>query len=229
MAVSGNHYAGVGQVRSLLGGLLLAAAAWAGAASAAVEVPVIENAGYGLCVSEANYAMTLGRMVMVFKRPRAEVEDDPNLPPYLRDMAADFFQDQAAGRAKTYVHFAMRRFQDCLAAQKVRIEADSMQTFACLARMDIPYFFFVLQRMGETKEAATARIESSLAAWHYPDGLVGLVAEPAWGLRDEDELKTMQAFLFNSCLLPPEQVSHYYGVTPPREVMPGAASGSGRK
>lgn len=198
------------------------AAAWAGGASAGVEVPLIENAGYGYCVSEANYAMSLGRMVTVFKRPQAEVEQDPNLPPYMRDLAAEYFQDLASGRAKTYVHFALRRFQECLASQKLKVEADDLQTFACLARMDIPYFFFVFQRMGESKANAIARIESSLQAWHYPDGLVAVVADPAWGLQSEDELKAMQAFLFNSCLLPPEQVSHYYGVSPPPGVMPGA-------
>lgn len=202
-------------VRKLLGGLLLAAMAMT-AGAAEVEVPVIENAGYTFCVNEAIDALWVGRLPIVFGRTREQLQGDPSLPPYLRGMVADFFADQAAGRAPTHAHFALHRFRDCLGRQQMALDQiPEEQTFACLARMDIPFFYFVLRRSGETREAATVRIQSTLAGWNYPQGLVALLAEPSWNLGSEPELRELQGFLFNSCMLPPAMVSAYYGMTPP--------------
>lgn len=203
----------------------LLAAAWSAVAPAAeVEVPVIENAGYAFCVGEANDAMAVGRMASVFKRSRAQIDADPAISPYQRGIAADFFREEAEGRANTYVHFGLRRFRDCLGVQKVRLEVDDFTLFACLTRMDIPYFFQVLKRAGEPLATAAPRVEGALEGWHYPDGLVALLAEPAWALQQERDIRDMQAFLFSSCLLPPEQVSSYYGITLPPDGKAGKPS-----
>lgn len=218
-------------MRKLLVGLLLAAA-WSGVALAGDELPVIEHAGYGFCAGEASDALAVGRLVMVFNRSRADIEGDNSMPPYFRGLAADFFQDQAAGRAPTYAHFALHRFRDCLRVQKVPLEVGDTEAFVCLTRLDIPYFFFVLKRSGESLASTTARVKAGLANWHFPEGMVEVTAEAAWGLRDERELRDMQTFLLSSCLLPAEQVSHYYGISPPAgegqegeaATVPGAAA-----
>lgn len=220
-------------MRKLLGGLLLAAAAWSSAA-AGEELPVIENAGYSFCAGEASDALAVGRLVMVFNRSRADIDGDATMPPYFRGLAADFFQDQAAGRAPTYAHFALHRFRDCLRTQKVPLDVSDTEAFVCLTRLDIPYFFFVFRRSGESLASATARVKAGLANWHFPEGMVEVTAEAAWGLRDERELRDMQTFLLSSCLLPAEQVSNYYGISPPEgggqeggtATTPGAAAAS---
>lgn len=205
-------------MRTMWGWGLLAAAWSAVAPAAEAEVPVIENAGYAFCVGEANDAMTIGRLATVFKRSRAQIDADPVIPPYLRGIAADFFRDQAEGRASSYVHFGLHRFRDCLTVQKVRLDVDDFRLFACLTRMDIPYFFLVLKRAGEPFATATPKVEGALAGWQYPAGLVAMLAEPAWGLQSDRDTRDMQAFLLSSCLLPPEQVSNYYGIAlPPDE------------
>lgn len=207
----------------------LLAVAWSAVATAAeAEVPVIESAGYAFCVNEANDAMTVGRLATVFRRSRAQIDADPATQPYLRGIAADFFRDQAEGRASSYVHFGLHRFRDCLNVQKVRLEVNDFKLFACLTRMDIPYFFQVFKRAGEPFATAAPKVEGALAGWQYPAGLVAMLAEPAWELERDRDIRDMQAFLFSSCLLPPEQVSHYYGISPPTDEKAGPPSAGGR-
>lgn len=201
-------------MRKLWWGLLLAAMAGSGAA-AEVPVPVIENAGYTFCVNEANDAMTLGRLVMAFGRTRQQIEDDPRMTPFFRGMAADFFRDVEAGKVHNYAQFALHRFQQCLQVQKVDLHEEDLTVFACLTRMDIPYYYFALKRNGDSQAEAAERMGKALAPWHYPPGLIEALGGPAWSVKNENELKAMQIFLFNACLLPSEEVSHYYGMPPP--------------
>lgn len=197
----------------------------AGAATApAVEVPVIEHAGYTFCANEANDAMALGRMVMVFNRSRDQVSNDPSLPPYIRGMAADFFRAVDAGEVPTYAHFATTRFLQCLQTQRVPAEVPEGRAFACLTRVDIPYFYSVLRRGGEPREAAVAKLQQALAGWQYPEGLIQVLAEPSYRALKGDEVRQLQVFLLSSCLLPPEQVAHYYGAPPATEAAPAPAT-----
>lgn len=191
----------------VLGLWLVAGTGLAGAA----EVPLLESAGYTYCVNEGNDAMALGRMVAVFHRGQAELEADPKLPAYIRSMAADYFRIQAAGEAPSYAHFALRRFQACLQTQQVPLAAPPDLTFACLTRVDIPYFYFLERGAGTTREAAVAKLEKGLAGWGYPPGLIRALAEPAWLAGSMADVNQFQLFIFNSCLLPPEEVRRFYG------------------
>lgn len=209
---------------------VLALACALGAAAEEPALPVIENAGYAYCVNEANDAVAVGRLAMVFKRSQMQVETDPSLPPRVRRLAPDFFRAQAEGRAPSYVHFGLHRFRDCLAEQKVRLEVDDYRLFACLARMDLPVFFQVFKNAGETLEAATPKVQAALAGWQYPEGFLALLAPSAWALRQEREVRDMQTFLFSSCLLPPGQVNHYYHIVmpPDAKAAAGAPPGAGK-
>lgn len=210
MGVSGQGARGRhgGRVRKLLGGWLLALCA---GMACATEVPLLDDAGYNYCANEGNDAMALGRMVMVFNRTQAELEADARLPPYIRSMAGDFFRAQAAGEVPTYAHFALRRFLVCLQDQKVRLTPLPDLAFACLTRVDIPYFFFLSRGTGATREAATQQLEKGLAGWGYPPGLITALAEPAWLAASMAEVNHLQLFIFNSCLLPPDEVRRFYG------------------
>lgn len=213
--------------KALQWGLACLAAWGAGAIAApAVEVPVIEHAGYTFCANEANDAMSLGRMVMVFNRSREQVNADPSLPPYVRGMAADLFRGMDAGEFPTYAHFASRRFMACLETQKVPLEATENRAFACVTRVDIPYFFSVLKRAGESREAAIPKLQKALAGWRFPEGLVGVLAEPSWRARNMEEIRNLQLFLMSSCLLPPEEVAHFYGAPPASGNGNGAGKGA---
>lgn len=213
--------------KALQWGLACLAAWGAGAIAApAVEVPVIEHAGYTFCANEANDAMSLGRMVMVFNRSREQVSADPSLPPYVRGMAADLFRGMDAGEFPTYAHFASRRFMACLETQKVPLEATENRAFACVTRVDIPYFFSVLKRAGESREAAIPKLQKALAGWRFPEGLVGVLAEPSWRARNMEEIRNLQLFLMSSCLLPPEEVAHFYGAPPASGNGNGAGKGA---
>lgn len=196
------------RVRKLLGGWLLALCA--GLAGAA-EVPLLEHAGYNYCANEANDAMALGRMVVIFNRTQAELEEDPKLPAYIRSMATAFFRAQAAGEVPSYAHFALRRFLACLQDQQVDLRPLPDMAFACLTRVDIPYFFFLTRGTGSTRDAAITRLEQGLAGWGYPPGLVAALAEPAWLANSMADVNQLQLFVFNACLLPPEEVRRFYG------------------
>lgn len=186
-----------------------------GTAAPAATIPVIEHAGYTFCANEANDAMSLGRLVMVFKRTREQVGNDPSLPPYIRGMAADLFQSIDAGKAPTYAHFAAARFRQCLATQQVPLEVGEGAAFACVTRLDIPYYFRLMARAGESRETAVAKLQQALAGWQYPDGLIAVMAEPAFKARSGEEVRQLQVFLLSSCLLPPEQVARFYGAPAP--------------
>lgn len=207
---------------------LLAAIACTGAATAArAELPVIENAGYALCVSEANDALWVGRLAKGFGRSRAEIESDPSLPPFMRSLVADFFREEAEGRGNDYVLFGLRRFRACLATQKVRFEETDPKVYACLTRMDIPYFFQLLKQSGDTLEAATPKVQKALAGWHYPEQLVPRMAAAAWAMERIQDVHNMQAFLFNACVLPVDQVTTFYGIPATAKDRAGAGSPEG--
>lgn len=189
-----------------------------------VEVPVIENAGYSLCAHEANDALTVARMVIVSREGRAQIEANPALPPYMRSLANDFFSAQEAGKVPTYVHFAQDRFKACLHDQQVKLEVNDAHMLACLSRLDIPFYFFLMRRAGESTPSATARIERELAGWRYPPGLVAMLAEPAMAAQGISEVAELQRFLLSSCLLPAEDVRRHYGLPP----LGGGAAASGK-
>ena len=193
--------------------LVVLVAGLLGAGGARAE-SVLENAGYTFCVNDANDAMSLGRMVMVFSRSQAELEADPKLPPYIRTMAGALFQAIKAGQAPSYVHFARQRLANCLAEQKLALEVSPDQVSVCLTRVDIPYFFFLERGSGTTLEAAIPKLESGLAGWRYPEGLIRVLAEPSWRARNLADIAAFQIVIFNSCLLPPDEVSRFYGTTP---------------
>lgn len=192
-------------------GATAAAAPAGGTATPPVRIPVIEHAGYTFCANEANDAMALGRMVMVFKRTREQVSSDPSLPPYVRGMAADLFQRMDAGKTPTYAHFATERFLQCLAAQKVPLEVPEGAAFACITRLDIPYYFRLMARAGESREIAVTKLQQALAGWQYPEGLIPVMAEPSFKARNGEEVRQLQVFLLSSCLLPPDEVARFYG------------------
>lgn len=192
---------------------------------------MLENAGYGYCVNEAIDSLQVGRLHAVFGRDRAQLEADPNLSSYMRGLVGDYFSDKAAGKSPSYAHFALHRFRTCLAGQKVRLDAsygDDL-TFACLTRMDIPYFYLVLKSAGVSREVAIGRVDSSLAGWHYPAGLVALLAEPSWMVGQESELRNLQGFIFNTCMLPPDDVAQHYGGQSPAKGGAGARGKQARK
>lgn len=203
-------------------GLVLAV--WATGASG-VEVPVIENAGYTLCTREANNAMTVARMVIVSKEGRAQIEANPSLPSYMRSLANDLFRAQDEGKVTTYVHFAQDRFKSCLRDQQVKLEVNDAHMLACLSRLDIPFYFYLMQRAGESVPGATARIERDLAGWRYPPGLVAMLAGPAMAVQDINGVSELQLFLLSSCLLPAEDVRRYYGLPPLGAGAPAAGKG----
>lgn len=214
--------------KALQWGLACLAAWGAGAVAAppAVEVPVIEHAGYTFCANEANDAMSLGRMVMVFNRNREQINADPSLPPYVRGMAADLFRGLDAGEYPTYAHFASRRFQGCLETQKVPFQASEGRIFACVTRVDIPYFYSVLKRGGDSRETAVPKLQKALAGWRFPEGLIAVLAEPSWKARNMEDIRNLQLFLMSSCLLPPEEVAHFYGAPPASGNGNGAGKGA---
>lgn len=193
--------------RLLLGLWLVTGAGLAGAA----EVPTLDQAGYHYCTHEANDAMALGRMAQVFKQTQADLESDPYLPPHIRPLVPVFFQAQTAGQAPTYAHFALRHFQKCLQAQKVKLSLKPDHAFSCLTRVDIPYFYFLAHSEGVAQDVATARLEQGLSQWAYPPGLIRLLAEPAWQALTMVEMNRLQLFVFNSCLLPAAEVRRFYG------------------
>lgn len=196
---------------------------------APAAVPVIEHAGYSFCANEANDAMALGRMVMVFKRSREQITADPALPPYVRSMAADLFRDIDEGGLPTYAHFATRRFLGCLESQQVPFRPDEEQAFACLTRVDIPYFYSLLKQQGQSREAAISKLQQALAGWRYPEALIPLLAEPSWQARDLKEVRGIQLFLMSSCLLPAAEVAAFYGAPlPAAEAKAGGKGGAAR-
>ncbi|MCC2639240.1 MAG: hypothetical protein K0Q68_2959 [Moraxellaceae bacterium] len=189
----------------------LVAAVWATGAYG-VEVPVIENAGYALCAREAKDASTVGRLILVFKETRAQIEASPDISPFARRLANDFFRAQEAGKFPSYIHFAQDRFKSCLRDQKVNLEVTDLQMFVCLTRIDIPFYFYMMKQAGVPVPEAVAKVEQGLQGWHYPPGLVAKLAEPAMAARDINDVEKLQFFLLNTCLLPAAEVRGYYGV-----------------
>lgn len=177
----------------------------------AVEVPVMEYAGYLLCANEANDAMTLGRMLRMFPGSREAIAADPQLPPYLRAMAGDLFRAVDSGEAPTYAHFARSRFATCLQQQEVPLPAGDTQMLVCLTRLDIPYFFYARRLAGESIETALPRVKAELAGWEYPEGLVEALAGPSMSIEAPEQVRVLQFFLLNSCLFPAGEVGAYYG------------------
>lgn len=219
---------------AILGAAAVAGAATptgkAPAAAPAVEVPVIENAGYTFCANEGNDAMSLGRQVMVFKRTREQIDADPNVPPYVRGIAADFFRALEGGQVESYAHFATRRMLQCLDNQKVKLDMAPDRVFSCVTRLDIPYFYFVMSRAGQPREEGIRKLETGLAGWQYPSGLVAALAEPGYQARTLDDVRELQMFVLSACLLPPEQVARFYGMAPPTGApAPAPAAGAPAK
>lgn len=200
----------------------------AGKPAPAIEVPPIENAGYTFCANEANDAMSIGRQVMVFKRTREQIDADPNVPPYVRGIAADFFRLQETGALLSYAHFATRRMLQCLDGQQVKLDMPPEGVFACVTRLDIPYFYFVMSRAGQPREEAVKKLETGLVVWQYPPGLVAAMSEPSYQARTLDDVRDLQMFVLSACLLPPEQVKRFYGMPAQAGSGPATAPGVGK-
>lgn len=191
------------------------------AAAPAAAVPVIESAGYTFCANEANDAMSIGRQVMVFKRTREQIDADPNVPPYVRGIAADFFRAQDGGQLPTYAHFATTRLLQCLDKQQVKLDMPADRVFACVTRLDIPYFYFVMSRAAQPREEGIRKLETGLAGWRYPPGLIPALAEPGYQTQTLDDVRDLQLFVLSACLLPPDQVSRFYGMPAPAGAVEG--------
>ncbi|HET8731943.1 MAG TPA: hypothetical protein VFM34_12655 [Moraxellaceae bacterium] len=196
-------------------------------AAASKAVPVGENAGYTYCVREANDALTLGRFVMATKRTREQVESDAHIAPYIRSMAGSLFDEMAAGRAPTHVHFGMTRFKSCLVNQKVSFEVPDQQLFTCLSRVDIPFYFLALRQSGVSEKDAIAEMKKNLAAWGHPDAVIEILARPSYGVGSPADLASLQVFTVNTCLLPEDQAAAMYGAPP--DAAPATAPAPGSK
>lgn len=195
--------------------VLVALATDAGAAEkqavVSKDVPVGENAGYTYCVREANDAVTLGRFVMATKRTREQVESDAHIAPYIRSMAGNLFDEIAAGRAPTHVHFGVTRFKACLVNQKVSFTVPDQQLFTCLSRVDIPFYFLALRQSGVAEKDAIAEMKKNLAAWGHPDAVIEILAPPSYRVGSPADLASLQLFTLNTCLLPEDQAAAMYG------------------
>lgn len=183
--------------------------------AAVAATSVIATPDYAYCATEANDAMTIGRMAQVFHKDEAQLLKNPRLPERIQSLVRRFFVASRQPGFENYAQFASEVFSECAKARALPIEINAKKAFVCLTRVDIPYFYSLERQAGAAPEAATAKLEAEMAGWHYPDGLIRALAKPSYHLQSVQEQNDLQLFIFNSCYLPTAEVDAFYGANPP--------------